>query len=300
MNERPILWKTVVEAREGVRAAQRAGQRVGLVPTMGALHEGHASLMRAARRDCGFVVVTLFVNPTQFAPGEDFNRYPRTLERDLDLLRAEGVSAVFVPEVAEMYPRDAQTCGGRASSPAAATVVHVSGLTAGLCGPLRPGHFDGVATIVTKLLNALPADAAYFGEKDYQQLQVVRRLVRDLNMPIDIVGCPTVREPDGLALSSRNAYLSPADRAQAVCLSAALFEARRRIAAGERGTATIVEGIRRRILAAGPAVIQYVEIVDPRTLHPVDRIHGEVRIILAVLIGNCRLIDNVAATAPGA
>ncbi len=288
MSERPILWKTVAEAREGVRAAQRAGQRVGLVPTMGALHEGHASLMRAARRDCGFVVVTLFVNPTQFAPGEDFNRYPRTLERDLDLLGAEGVSAVFMPEVAEMYPRDA------------ATVVHVSGLTDGLCGPLRPGHFDGVATIVAKLLNALPADAAYFGEKDYQQLQVVRRLARDLNMPIDIIGCPTVREQDGLALSSRNAYLSPTDRAQAVCLSAALFQAQRRIAEGERDSAVVADRIRKQILAAGPAVIQYVEIVDPRTLRPVDRIQAEVRIILAVLIGNCRLIDNVAALPPGA
>ncbi|MCC7292859.1 MAG: pantoate--beta-alanine ligase [Phycisphaerales bacterium] len=283
-----MLWKTVAEAREGVRTAQRAGQRVGLVPTMGALHEGHASLMRAARRDCGFVVVTLFVNPAQFAPGEDFNRYPRTLERDLDLMAAEGVSAAFVPDAAEMYPRGA------------ATTVHVSGLTDGLCGPLRPGHFDGVATIVAKLFNALPADAAYFGEKDYQQLQVVRRLVRDLNMPIDIIGCPTVREPDGLALSSRNAYLSPTDRAQAACLSAALFEAQRRISEGLRDPAAIISGIRKCILAAGPAVIQYVEIVDPQTLRPLNIIEGEGRIILAVLIGTCRLIDNVAATAPGA
>ncbi len=315
-----FVVETVDAARGAVCEAQHRGLKVGLVPTMGAFHAGHMSLMEEARRRCGHVAVTIFVNPTQFVPGEDFDAYPRTLETDLEACKRAGVDTVFTPSTDEMY---------RAG---ATTKVSVAGLTDGLCGARRPGHFDGVTTIVAKLFNILPADVAFFGEKDYQQLVVIRRMVADLDIPIEIVACPTVREADGLAMSSRNAYLSPAQRAQAVALSAALFEARDGIRAGERDPRPLVQGIRDRIESAlsepgcpqpGQPVgrafrdepsecrakpdrrsqktarfkstIEYVEIVNPETLEPLRSITGPYRICLAVRIGDCRLIDNIAA-----
>ena len=251
---------------------------------MGALHKGHLSLIHAARKRCDIVAVTIFVNPTQFGPGEDYGSYPRT--RDADLLACEraGVDFVFMPSIAAMYPEGAKT------------TVHVREVTDGLCGAGRPGHFDGVATICTKLLNILPAHQAFFGEKDYQQMVMIRRMVRDLDQPIEIVACPTVREPDGLAMSSRNAYLSASEREQAVGLSRGLFAARDRIISGERDAAEIVGGIRKEILSAGSVDIEYIEVVDPETLMPVNTITGSVRICLAVRVGPCRLIDNVGVT----
>lgn len=277
------IVKQVGPARAAVMEARRRGSLVGFVPTMGALHAGHVSLMQAARESCGCVVVSIFVNPTQFGPGEDFQAYPRNLQTDLDICRGADVDMVFAPPVEEVYP------------PGAATTVHVAGLTEGLCGPHRPGHFDGVATVVTKLFNIIPADRAFFGEKDFQQLKVIERLAFDLNCGVQIVACPSVREADGLAMSSRNAYLSAAERRQAASLSAALFEARDQIAAGQRDAAALVESVRHRIENAGPCRIDYVEIVDPHTLAPVRIVAGPVRICLAVRIGRTRLIDNVGA-----
>ncbi len=272
--------------RQAVRAIQRIGGTVALVPTMGALHDGHLSLIRAAKARCSHVAVTIFVNPTQFAPTDDFAAYPRPLQADLDACKRAGSDIVFVPTVEAMYPAGTKT------------TVHVSELTDVLCGPLRPGHFDGVATVVTKLFQILPADAAFFGEKDYQQLTVIRQMVRDLDIPIEIVGCPTVREPDGLAMSSRNAYLTPAQRNQATWLSRALFNAVDRIREGDRDVAALVARIREEIISAGPSRIEYIEIVDAATLDRLSTVDRPARICLAVRIGACRLIDNVAVDAP--
>ena len=279
------VYAEIEPCRQAVLALQRCGKTVGLVPTMGALHEGHLSLLRAARGRCDRVAVTIFVNPTQFGPNEDFSAYPRPLEHDLAACRREGVDIVFTPRVEQMYPGDART------------TVHVGKLTDGLCGASRSGHFDGVATIVTKLFHIIPADAAFFGEKDYQQLVVIRRFARDLNIPIEVVGCPTVRERDGLAMSSRNANLAPRDREQAVSLSRALFGARERIKRGDLEVAGIVASMREAILAAGPADIEYIEVVDSETLEPLARVDRPARILLAVKIGSCRLIDNVGVDA---
>jgi pantoate--beta-alanine ligase len=272
----------IESCRSAIQAAKGAGLRTALVPTMGALHSGHLALIQAARQRAGHVAVSIFVNPTQFCPGEDFAKYPRALEKDLSLCRDSNVDLVFAPSVDAMFPV------------AATTTVHVARLADGLCGPLRPGHFDGVATVVTKLFQILPVDLAVFGEKDYQQLVIVRHLARDLNVPVEIVGHPTVREPDGLALSSRNAYLGPSERRQAGSLSAALFAAVDRAAGGELRSAALLADIRARIHAAGPATIEYVEVVDAETLESLRVIDRPARICLAVRIGNCRLIDNVA------
>ncbi len=274
-------------AREAVHAVQQAGGTVGLVPTMGALHEGHLSLIRAAKARCPCVAVTIFVNPTQFGPTEDFAAYPRPLEADLAACERAGVDWVFTPTVDTMYPSGAKT------------TVHVHGLSDVLCGPLRPGHFDGVATVVAMLFQILPADAAFFGEKDYQQLAVIRQMVRDLNVPIEIVGCPTLREPDGLAMSSRNAYLSPAQRRQAGSLSRALLAGVDRVRRGERNVAALVGGIREEVLSAGPARIEYVDVVDADTLALLSIVDRPARICLAVRIGSCRLIDNVGVDVRG-
>ncbi len=277
----------VIETKRAARAALLSaaglGRSTGLVPTMGALHDGHLSLMRRAVAECDFVAVTLFVNPTQFAPGEDFDAYPRTRERDLDVCRKAGVHLVFCPDVAEMYAADART------------TVRVAGLTTGLCGAHRAGHFDGVTTVVSKLFHILPADRAYFGEKDFQQLAVIRQMASDLDFPIDIVGCATVREPDGLAMSSRNAYLTPPQRAQAASIYAALTSARAGVAAGQRNPRAVTDAIREHVAAAGPSDIDYVEVVHPATLAPVSDIIEQVRICVAVRIGTTRLIDNIAA-----
>ena len=225
--------------RWAIREQQQSGRTVGLVPTMGALHEGHLSLIRTAREQCDAVAVTIFVNPRQFGPSEDLGAYPRTMEEDLAMCEAEGVSVVFAPSETTMYPGDA------------VTTIQVSRLTEGLCGGRRPGHFDGVATVVAKLFQILPAERAFFGEKDYQQLVVIRQMVQDLNIPIQIVACPTVRDPDGLAMSSRNAYLSPQERRQAISLSGSLFAAADRVKMGERGTSPLINEIRKTIATAG-------------------------------------------------
>ena len=281
-----LVSAEIDECRRAVRQAHQDGQPVGLVPTMGALHEGHLSLIRAAKARCSTVAVTIFVNPTQFGPNDDLNEYPRTLEADLQACRAAGVDLVFAPKPATMYLPDE------------ATTVHVRGLTESLCGRSRQPHFDGVATVVVKLFNILPATMAFFGEKDYQQLVVVKRAVRDLNIPIEIVACPTVREPDGLAFSSRNQHLLPDERKQATSLSRALFAAAKRISAGEQDTAGVVQGIRDEILRAGPAEIDYIDVVDAMTLAAMTIVDRPARICVAVRIGACRLIDNVGVDRP--
>ncbi len=254
---------------------------MGLVPTMGYLHAGHLSLVEAARRDETFVVVSIFVNPTQFGPHEDYERYPRDTAGDLQRCEEAGVELVFMPAVTDMYPPDATT------------TVHVAGLTETLCGPCRPGHFDGVATVVTKLLNIVQPDRAYFGRKDAQQLAVIRRMTRDLNLPVEIVGCPLIREPDGLAMSSRNAMLSADERQRALSLYRSLCQARERIQSGERNAAAVIEQMRRIVAAADPARSDYISVVDPDTMQPVERIERPVLVALAVCFGSTRLIDNM-------
>ncbi|MFN8034534.1 MAG: pantoate--beta-alanine ligase [Acidimicrobiia bacterium] len=260
--------------------ARATGKSVGFVATMGFFHEGHLSLMRAARSEHDVVVVSIFVNPLQFAPTEDLGAYPRDLERDLDLAAAEGVDVVFAPTPAEMYPEPVHTN------------VHVAELGDGLCGSSRPGHFDGVSTVVAKLFSLVGPSTAYFGRKDAQQLAIVRRMTRDLELPVTVVGCPLVREADGLAMSSRNAYLSEGDRAAAAVLSRALFDAAARVGAGERD-ADAVRGALRTAIATEPAVaLDYAEVCDAVSLQPVRVIDGEVLVAVAARVGAARLIDN--------
>lgn len=264
---------------DGVRCD---GARIGLVPTMGFLHEGHLSLIRRARAQADQVVVSVFVNPTQFDPGEDFQQYPRDFERDLCLVRATGGDVVFAPSVEEMYPDGYST------------YVQVEGLTEGLCGASRSGHFRGVTTVVTKLLCAVRPHFAVFGQKDAQQAFVIRRMVRDLNMGIGIVIAPTVREPDGLAMSSRNAYLSLEERPHAAVLFQALDDARTRIESGERNADRIIRAVRERILAEPvQKTVDYVVVVDTERLQPMVALKGEVLIAVAVWLGKARLIDNM-------
>lgn len=280
---------TIAELRElhdHARAQARGHTEVGLVPTMGYLHEGHASLMRAARGETGFVTVTIFVNPLQFAPTEDLAAYPRDLDRDLALATREGVDAVFVPAVEEMYPEGA-----------VATSISVAGVSAGLDGASRPGHFAGVATVVAKLFAIAGPCRAYFGEKDYQQLMVVSRMAADLSFPVRVVGCPTVREHDGLALSSRNIYLGPEDRAAAPVLKRALDAGAAAIAAGEHDRAA-VEAAMLAVVAKEPrAVLDYVAAVDAVTLEAPAVLAGNVRLLIAARVGKARLIDNLEAHA---
>lgn len=269
------------EVREAVCEARRRGERVGLVPTMGALHDGHVSLLRAARAENGFVAVSLFVNPAQFGPGEDYESYPRPMEKDLKICRDEGVALVFAPPPEEMYPAGF------------ATTVHVAGLTEKMCGASRPGHFDGVCTVVAKLFGIVRPDAAYFGEKDAQQLAVVRRMVRDLNLAVEIRACPLVRDADGLATSSRNQYLSAPQRASALVLGRALAQARERIEAGERDAASVADGVRRLVGDEPGVALEYVAVVDPDTLADLERIEDRALVALAARVGRTRLIDNV-------
>jgi len=277
---------TIRSARSWADNARAAGQVVGLVPTMGALHAGHFALIERARHECDRVAVSIFVNPLQFSAGEDLDRYPRTVDDDRRACEDRGVDMVFSPEASEMYP-----------SPPAISVT-AGALADRLCGRHRPGHFDGVCTVVTKLFQIMPAHRAYFGEKDYQQLMIIRHLAGDLNIPIEIVGCPTVRETDGLALSSRNRFLSQKSRKQAACIYAALTAARETIVSGEAEAATIAAGITDRLRAGGADRVDYVEIVDPRSLEPLDRIDRDARICVAARFGGTRLIDNIAVDAP--
>ena len=275
------VMMNVAECREAVRRMKTEFGAVGFVPTMGALHRGHESLIEAAARGNCAVVVSIFVNPTQFAPHEDLAAYPRPVETDLDICRRHDVTGVFLPDAAMMY------------APDAATVIRVNRLSEGLCGPHRPGHFEGVCTVVAKLFHIVPADRAYFGEKDYQQLAVIRQMVRDLDIPIEIVPCPTVREPDGLAMSSRNVFLSPEDRKRSLAISAALFEAQRAVASGEIRAERLLVAARARLEAAGIRDVDYVEIVDSITLEPVSTVRNNARMCIAARVGRTRLIDNV-------
>jgi len=272
----------VVDPIAVVRSAAAELQRpLGLVPTMGYLHEGHLALVRCARAENASVAVSIFVNPTQFGDADDYAQYPRDLERDLALLKAENVDLVFAPDVEEMYPAGASTS------------VIVEGLTERLEGEFRPGHFRGVATVVAKLFNIVQPDRAYFGQKDAQQLQVIRKMVRDLDMPVEVRAVPTVREPDGLALSSRNVRLSPEERKVALVLSRALREAEQRYRAGER-SGVVLRQVMREMLAEEPlARPDYVSVADPETLLELDRIDGPALLSLAVRIGPVRLIDNI-------
>lgn len=254
---------------------------VGCVPTMGYLHEGHLSLVRRARDECASVVVSIFVNPTQFGPGEDLNRYPRDLPRDLALLEAEGVNLVWTPTVEVMYPPDFQTW------------VTVEKLTQGLEGAARPGHFRGVTTVVTKLFNGMLPDKAYFGQKDAQQAAVIRRMVKDLNFPLEIIVCPTVREADGLAMSSRNVYLNPQERQAATVLYRALCAAQKTYQGGERN-AEVLRSLMREIIQAEPlARLQYVSCADYDSLEELNTVQGKALLSMAVYIGQTRLIDNI-------
>ncbi len=280
----PRVVETIDAARQAVAAARRDGRSIGLVPTMGALHAGHASLLRAARRENGFVVASIFVNPAQFGPNEDFSRYPRSLEADLDVCGREATDLVFVPAAGSLYP------------PGFCTWVEVRGLQDGLCGASRPGHFRGVATVVLKLFNIVQPDTAYFGQKDAQQARVIEQMVRDMDVPVRLRVCPIVREPDGLALSSRNRYLLPDQRRYACALSQTLAEARARIEAGERDGAVIQRLLADRVRATPGAVLDYAAVVDARTLQPVERLGGTVLLALAVKFGETRLIDNEVIT----
>jgi len=279
---------TIADLRAACDRARSGGQRVGLVPTMGFLHEGHRSLMRAARQSTDFVVVTIFVNPLQFGAGEDLDRYPRDLSGDLAQCAGEGVDAVFTPSVAEMYP------SGRPL-----TTVHVDGLTADLCGAARPTHFDGVATVVTKLFAIVGTCAAFFGRKDAQQLAVIERLVEDLNLPVSVVGCPIVREVDGLALSSRNAYLTAEQRRAALVLSRALEAAAAVVARGEREASVLIDLVRGLIASEPEVVLEYVEVRAKPELTAVDVLDGDVLLALAARVGETRLIDNVTISVRG-
>jgi pantoate--beta-alanine ligase len=260
---------------EASRRWRRDGLDIGLVPTMGALHSGHLSLVAEARRQNRIVIASIFINPIQFGAGEDFSRYPRDLERDADLLRQAGTDAIYRPTVDVMYP------------PGSSTRVHVSGVSDPLEGAARPGHFEGVATVVTKLFAAVEPDRAYFGQKDAQQVAVVKRMTRDLDSPVEIVVCPTIREPDGLALSSRNAYLSPVEREAAVCLSSALRLAAEAYSKGERRPEQLRKVLRARLEAEPQASVDYAEVVDPATFSSPGTLA-----VLAVRIGGTRLIDN--------
>ena len=275
------MFTTTAELRSFVHRRHQSGKRVGLVPTMGALHEGHLSLVKISNERCDTTIVSIFVNPIQFGLNEDFARYPRTLENDLRLLEAHGSPAVFVPDVGEMYP------AGFNSS------VHVGGLSLPFEGAVRPGHFDGVATVVLKLLLASQADVAFFGQKDYQQLCVIKKMVADLNVPIEIVMGPTLREPDGLAMSSRNRYLSEEERSRAAVLSQSLAAAEKMIVTGNvRSAETIRQTIQDTLFSAGGMTIDYIAVADPVTLQELTKIETEAVLLLAVRLGSTRLIDN--------
>jgi pantoate--beta-alanine ligase len=274
------ILRTVHELRERARADRYETKTVGIVPTMGALHAGHASLIRAARDQCGLVVVSIFVNPTQFGPNEDFARYPRTFDADCALAKAEGAGLIFAPSVEELYP------------PGGATFVEVEGLSNRLDGKSRPGHFRGVATVVAKLLIATEADLAFFGQKDAAQVAVLRRMVEDLRLPARIVVCPIVREVDGLALSSRNAYLNAEERRQALVLSRSVRHVETLVAAGERRAAVLLNEAR-GIFAAEPAVrVDYIELVNWDTLQPIETALSGALFAVAAWVGTTRLIDN--------
>lgn len=275
------IVKTIHQVRDVVKMAKLQGKSVGLVPTMGALHAGHVSLIKEATRQCDFVVVSIFVNPTQFGPGEDLDKYPKPFENDCEICRSEKTAVIFAPEADEMYSEENLTW------------VNVDKLTGRLCGKDRPGHFKGVTTVCAKLFNIVGADKAFFGQKDAQQSIVIKRMVSDLNMPVEIMVCPTVREADGLAMSSRNRYLDAGQRKDALCLYNALKKCEQMVASGIIDTKAIINEMEAIISGVSYAQIDYISIVDVGTLEAVERVEGEVLVALAVKIGPARLIDNV-------
>jgi pantoate--beta-alanine ligase len=281
------IIETVKEMQEKADALRAEGKTIGFVPTMGALHEGHQSLIRAARRECQSVVVSIFVNPTQFAPGEDYRRYPRDFEGDCKKAEATGADIVFRPSVEELYP------------PNACTIVRAETLSDVMCGRSRAGHFQGVATVVCKLFNITKPHRAYFGEKDYQQLVIVKRMVRDLDFDIVVVGMPTVREADGLAMSSRNVYLNPEERKSATVLYCSLREAEKQVSEGEKDAEVIIRKAWKLIESTPHTKIDYIVIVDPETLQEVKETIRPARMALAVKVGKARLIDNIKLCPPG-
>jgi pantoate--beta-alanine ligase len=270
-----------VEQMRQARVLMRPDRRVGLVPTMGALHEGHLSLVRAARKQCHSVIVSIFVNPLQFGPNEDLAKYPRTFERDCKLLEREKVDILFAPSVDDMYPKNA------------VTYVTVEGMSEKLCGRSRPGHFRGVTTVVAKLFHIVEPELAFFGQKDAAQCAIIRRMVRDLNFPVEVIVCPIVREPDGLAMSSRNAYLSPQERKSALVLYRALTEVKTHFDQGQQNAPKLVEAGKQVLSQEPGARLDYLAIVDPDTLDPIVDIGGESLVAVAAFVGGTRLIDNI-------
>jgi len=273
--------KTIESVRNLVKAARSKGKKIGFVPTMGALHIGHISLIEAAVKKCDFVVVSIFVNPTQFGPGEDLEKYPRPLEADLEICRNTGVDVVFAPTTKQMYPQENLTW------------VNVEKLTEQLCGQFRPVHFRGVTTVCAKLFSIVAPDVAFFGQKDAQQAIVIKRMVADLNMPLEIIVCPTVREPDGLAISSRNQYLTEQEKKDATYVYKSLQKCQEMIKAGVTEIQEIITQMRNILNQIPSAKIEYISIVDADTLQSIDQVEGKVLAAVAVKIGSARLIDNI-------
>ena len=276
-----LITRTIAETRTAIAQARAQGKRIGFVPTMGYLHEGHLQLIDIARQHSDFVVVSIFVNPTQFGPHEDFASYPRDFERDRTLCEARGTDLIFAPEVSEMYPERSLI------------TFQIEKLADHLCGMRRPGHFNGVVLVVSKLFNIVQPDIAVFGQKDAQQLIIIKRLVQDLNFPVRIIAAPTVREPDGLAMSSRNVYLSAEQRAQSTVLYRSLQKAKALIESGERDARRVIAEMERVIATASEARIDYIEVVRVSDLQPIEKLDGLVLIALAVYFGKARLIDNI-------
>jgi pantoate--beta-alanine ligase len=278
--------ESVQSVRDAVRRAQQAGHQVGFVPTMGALHVGHVSLIECARAECGYVVVSIFVNPTQFGPNEDFNRYPRPRDADLAMCREAGADLVFYPTVETMYP-----VGHR-------TFVEVTGLSEILEGAIRPGHFRGVTTVVTKLFNIVQADRAYFGQKDYQQQSIIRVMARELDMPTEVVTCETIRDPDGLALSSRNAYLSESERKSGLALSRALRLAERLVSEGEQDIPTLESAMRNELENTPDIKLEYAVVVNHESMRELTAAEPRMVALVAARVGPTRLIDNMILRLP--
>jgi pantoate--beta-alanine ligase len=276
-----LITRTISETRAAIAHARASGKRIGFVPTMGYLHEGHLQLIDIAKQHSDFVVVSIFVNPTQFGPHEDFAAYPRDFERDRKLCDARGADLIFAPDVLEIYPERPLI------------TFQIEKLADHLCGARRPGHFNGVVLVVSKLFNIVQPDVAVFGQKDAQQLIIIKRLVQDLNFPVKIISAPTVREPDGLAMSSRNVYLNPEQRAQSTVLYQSLQKAKALIEAGERNAQRVIAEMQKLITTARAAKIDYIEIVSVRDLQPLERLDGQILIALAVYFGTARLIDNI-------
>lgn len=275
------IVKTIAEVRQDVFVARSQGKTIGFVPTMGALHIGHASLIDAAVEKCDYVIVSIFVNPTQFGPTEDMDKYPRDLDADAAICSEHGADLIFAPEVNEMYPGQLITW------------VDVENITASLCGSFRPGHFRGVTTVCAKLFNIVSPDYAFFGQKDAQQVVVIRQMVSDLNMPLQIVTCPIIRDPDGLATSSRNKYLSESERLDALLLSKSLFKCKDLYKRGVEDTSELISKIHSVLSESENVQIQYIEIVDPLTLAPIEQVKAEALVAIAAHVGSTRLIDNI-------